>query len=90
MKVLVLYRPESDHRARIEEFISNFGANNSFSSKIDVINVDSREGVSVASLYDVMRYPAVLVVRDDGIMQKLWQGIDEIPLVNEVQGYIGV
>jgi len=89
MKVLVLYRPESEHRARIEEFISNFNASNSYSGKLDVINVDTREGVSSASLYDVTRYPAVLVVRDDGIMQKLWQGIEEVPLVNEVQAYMG-
>ena len=89
MKVLVLYRPESEHRRRIEEFVSNFNASNSFSGKLDAINVDTREGISSASLYDVMRYPAVLVVRDDGTMQKLWQGVDEIPLVNEVQAYMG-
>jgi hypothetical protein len=90
MKVQVLYRPHSEHRARIEEFINNFNSSKSLSVKMDILNIDTREGVSLASLYDITRYPAVMVVRDDGTMQKLWQGVEEIPLVNEVQGYIGV
>lgn len=85
MKVVVLYRPESDHGRNVDEFVSNFH-DSGVAERLEVINVDSREGISTATLYDVTRYPAVLVVRDDGALQHSWQGVG-LPLVNEVEGY---
>ena len=86
MKVLVLYRPESDHGRAVEEFIHNFNTSG-VSGKLEVIGIDTREGISTATLYDVTRYPAVLVIRDDGALQHSWEGL-ELPLVNDVQGYV--
>lgn len=86
MKVVVLYRPESEHGRQVEEFIRRFKANGS-TGKLETVNIDTREGNSVAMLYDVTQYPAVLVLRDDGILQKLWEGMD-LPGVNDVQGYL--
>jgi hypothetical protein len=85
MKVLVLYRPESDHGRTVDEFVNNFH-DSSVGGRLEVVNIDTREGISTATLYDVTRYPAVLVVRDDGALQHSWQGVD-LPLVNEVEGY---
>lgn len=85
MKVLVLYRPLSDHGSMVEEFIDNFKARGS-SEHLEVLDIDSREGSSMATLYDVVRYPAVLVVQGDGSLQRAWEG-DKLPLVDEVQAY---
>lgn len=57
--------------------------------KLEVINVDTREGAALASLYDVMQYPAILVLQTDGYAQKIWQG-DELPLMDEVTSYAHV
>jgi hypothetical protein len=40
----------------------------------------------MATLYDIVRYPAIMVLRSDGAMQKAWEGI-ELPLIDEVQSY---
>ena len=85
MKVLVLYRPNSDHGRKVEEFIENFRSRSS-NERLEALNIDSREGDSMAKLYDVVSYPAVIVLRSDGSLQKCWQG-SELPLIDEVQAY---
>jgi hypothetical protein len=45
--------------------------------------------MATASLYDVMSYPAIMVLQNDGYMHKLWQG-GEMPLMNELAAYARV
>lgn len=85
MKVLVLYRPESEHGRIIEEFIHEFKRREA-QAHIEVLNIDSRDGSATASLYDVMQYPAILVLANDGYLQKSWVG-EEMPLLDEVTAY---
>lgn len=88
MKVLVLYRPDSEHGRNIETFIRDFKyQHEDHAELLDVQNVDTREGVAMASLYDIVQYPAVLIIGDDGQMVKDWQGAD-LPLMDEVAGYV--
>jgi len=85
MKVLVLYRPNSEHGRLVEEFIRDFQRRYE-AAKLEIINIDTREGIATASLYDVMQYPAILVLQNDGYLQKSWMG-DRLPLMDEVFGY---
>lgn len=88
MKVLVLYRPDSEHGRSIETFIRDFKyQHEDRADLLDVQNIDTREGVATADLYDVVQYPAVLIIGDDGQMVKEWQGAD-LPLMEEVAGYV--
>lgn len=88
MKVLVLYRPNSEHGRAIESFIRDFRyQHESNADMLDVLNVDTRDGVAMASLYDVMQYPAILILADDGQLMKSWEG-DTLPLMDEVAGYV--
>jgi hypothetical protein len=85
MKVLVLYRPNSEHGRLVEEFIHDFQDRHR-GERLEVLNIDTRDGSAMASLYDVMQYPAILVLQTDGYLQKLWQG-DRLPLMDEVASY---
>ena len=87
MKVVVLYRPDSEHSRIVEEFIREYQSREG-NERFEIINVDSRDGMATASLYDVVQYPAIVVMQDDGYMHKLWQG--EIPLITEVAAYARV
>ena len=86
MRVLMLYRPESEHDRDVDRFVERYTATGTL-NKIDKVNVNTREGTSTASLYDVTSYPAILVVRDDGMLQHCWQGAD-LPLVDDVVAYV--
>lgn len=85
MRVVILYRPASDHSRLVDEFVSNINTT-SINGSTELINVDTKEGSSKAALYDIISYPAVFVLRDDGVLQHLWQGLP-LPLVNEVEAY---
>jgi 3-deoxy-D-manno-octulosonic acid (KDO) 8-phosphate synthase len=85
MRILILYRPNSEHGRMIEEFIHNFQDSHAAGS-VEIQDVDSREGIATASLYDVMQYPAILALQPDGVAQRVWQGTD-LPLMDEVASY---
>lgn len=87
MKVLILYRPNSEHARLIEDFIHEYQARHP--DHLEVLSLDTREGSATATLYDVMQYPAILVVHTDGFVQKIWQG-DSLPLMDEVASYARV
>jgi len=86
MKVLVLYREKSEHRQTIEEFIRQF-KNLHPSSKVETLDVDHRDGMAMASLYDVTRYPSILALRDDGTVLQVWQGDDDLPRIDDISYY---
>ena len=85
MKLLILYRPNSEHGRIVEEFIHDFKTTHQ-ADKIEVLNIDTRDGIAMATLYDVMQYPAFLVIQTDGYAQKVWQG-PSLPLMDEVASY---
>lgn len=78
----MLYRPNSDHARRVEEF-ANMLSRNYVNYKLDLVDLNSRDGAATASLYDVMEYPAVLVLTSDGQLVKEWHG-NSMPLSSEV------
>lgn len=86
MKVVVLYRPNSEHARTVEEFVDTLKRRNPSSDKIEMVSLDTRDGSATASLYDVMQYPAILALQNDGQLVKDWQG-STMPLANEVSAY---
>ncbi len=85
MKVVVLYRPNSEHARLVEEFIRDM-EHQYHVGTVETVNIDSRDGWATASLYDVVEYPSILALTNDGQMLKLWQG-DQLPRLQEVAYY---
>ncbi len=85
MKVLVLYKPQSEHSRATEAFHDDF-------SKVypdimlDLMDVDSVEGVTKAELYDILEYPAIMIISNDGQLIKAWIGTG-FPSSGEVASY---
>lgn len=86
MKTLILYQPRSEYSRSVEEFVQNLER-----TYPDVhptlTDVDSLEGSHLAELYDVMQYPAIIVLADDGSLVNSWVG-DRLPLIDAVAGYL--
>ncbi len=85
MKAVILYRPDSEDARAVEEFVREFTRRTN--RDIELINIDTVEGTNMAELYDIMQYPAVVVIKDDGALVKHWVGVP-LPLVNDVDGYL--
>ena len=85
MKVLILYRPNSEHARQVEEFIRDY-KNRHEEGRIEVMDVDTRDGSATATLYGIMQYPAIMALRNDGSVLKEWEG-DQLPLMDEIAYY---
>lgn len=85
MKLLVIYRPLSEHGRAVDEFVREFSRRNP-SARLELVDIDTRDGMATASIYDVTAYPAILALRDDGSTLNVWQGLP-LPLLDEVAGY---
>ncbi|HLC91698.1 MAG TPA: hypothetical protein VJC09_01470 [Candidatus Saccharimonadales bacterium] len=84
MKVYIIYQSDSDHARRVEEYVHDF-RKEQVTRKVDLLDVNTEEGARQAELYDVVQYPAVLALANDGQILKSWQG--EFPLMNELAYY---
>ena len=89
MKVLFLYRPNSEHAHDVEQYASEFRQLYP-NQDVELMDVDSIHGVEKANLYDIVEYPAVLVSREDNSsLSNVWMG-EPLPLMNELNGYLNV
>lgn len=85
MKVVILYQSNSEHERKVLEFAHDF-TSAQLDRKVELVDLNTREGAATAQLYDVVKYPAVLALANDGQMLQLWQN-DQLPLMNEVAYY---
>ena len=85
-RVFILYRPNSEYARSVEEFTQNFKRIYPERSVL-LTDIDSTEGVRLAELYDILEYPAVLVVAIDGSMLNYWTG-SPLPLADDVAGFM--
>lgn len=85
MKLVVLYRPNSEHGTKTEQFVRDFSRQYGRSStNIKMLHIDGREGDQLARTYDITSYPAFLAIREDnGSPKQVWQG-EQLPLMSEV------
>ncbi len=81
----MLYRPSSEHSRVVEDFARDFTREHR-EANLKLVDLNTRDGSSTASLYDVMQYPAILALTDDGQLVREWEG-QSLPLMNEVAYY---
>lgn len=84
--MLILYRPNSEHETDVESFVRDFQRRYEAGRKVELVSINTREGASMAILYDVVAYPAILVLGDDGSLVNFWQGLP-LPLMDDVAGF---
>lgn len=85
MKTLLLYRPNSEHERLVLDYVRDFKMQTG--KELPTLDVDSREGIELCRLYDIMQYPAIVVTDEDGKVQNIWAG-ESLPRVGEVSYYV--
>lgn len=84
MKTFVVYQSESDHARDVLTFLGDFARQTG--RTLETIDPNSREGSSMCRTYDIVEYPSVVAVDDNGVLQNLWRG-RPLPTVSEVSYY---
>lgn len=84
MKTFVVYQTESDHARDVMTFLRDFTRQTG--RTLDVVDPNTREGASTCRTYDIVEYPSVVALDDNGILQNVWRGLP-LPTISEVSYY---
>lgn len=84
MRVLVVYKELSEHRREVEDYMRDFQKQTGRS--IDTLNPETRAGADFCRTYDIVEYPTMLALSDDGRVQNTWRG-QPLPTISEVSFY---
>lgn len=81
MRIVIVYREASEHRMAVESFMRDYRMRTG--REIETINPDTREGMSFCRLYDIVEYPTIIALTNDGSMYTSWRG-QHFPTISEV------
>lgn len=85
--MLVFYRPNSEHERSVDEYLHDLvRMHDIHEQNIRLIDVNSRNGSTDASLYDILSFPGVVITDDYGRYVKGWSG--KMPLMDELMSYV--
>ena len=85
MRTVVVYKEESDHAREVTDYIRDFERQTG--RTLETIDPESRDGAGFCRTYDIVEYPSVVALSDDGILQSLWRG-RPLPTISEVSYYV--
>lgn len=84
MRVVVIYRYESDHAREVLDYLRDFSKQTG--REIEEVDPDGRDGAQFCRAYDIVEYPTMIALSDDGRVQNVWRG-RPLPTISEVSFY---
>ena len=84
MRIVVVYKDYSDHGREVREYIEDFEWQTGL--KVEVRDPDFGRNEFFLRAYDVVEYPTILVITDEGCLLQQWRG-KPLPLFDEVAYY---
>ena len=84
MRIVVVYKDYSDHGREVREYIEDFERQKGL--KVEVMDPDSGRNEFFLRAYDVVEYPTILAITDEGRLLQQWRG-KPLPLFDEVAYY---
>lgn len=81
-----MYRSNSEHESLVQNFARDFKRRQT-DRTLEFLDLNTRDGAAMASLYDIVQYPAILALNEEGQLLKAWIG-DRLPLMDEVAYYV--
>lgn len=84
MKTYMVYKDESDHARAVLDYLRDFERQTG--KTLEVVDPESREGAGFCQTYDVVEYPTLVAVDDNGVLQNMWRG-KSFPTISELSYY---
>jgi len=85
VSVMVVYRDPGESSRDVETFLHDFKRRTA--QDLEVIDPDSRRGSDLCRAYDIVEYPTLLAVAEDGQVRNMWRGLP-LPTIGEVSYYV--
>lgn len=84
MRVVIVTKDNTDYARTVQEFLDNFARQTG--RGLEVLDPESPEGDSFCRAYDIVEYPSIVALTNDGQMQNMWRGTT-LPTIGEVSYY---
>lgn len=84
MRVMVIYKTETDYARQVIDFLRDIRHQTGY--ELEEVSPDTREGSRICRDYSVVEYPTIVAVNSEGILQNMWRGLP-LPTISEVGYY---
>lgn len=81
MRLVCVWRRESDYGRTMEEWLTEFERRTGM--EVESMSPDGRDGAGFCRTYDIVEYPTLLALDDDGSVLAMWRG-QTLPTFDEV------
>lgn len=85
MRTFIVYKSDSDYYRQVADWLGDFSRQTG--KALEEVDPDSPEGADTCRTYDIVEYPSIVALDDDGILQNLWNGLP-LPTISEVSYYV--
>lgn len=84
MRAVIVTKENTDYARAVTEFLHDF--ERQLGRSLEVIDPDTPSGSAFCETYDIVEYPTIVALADDGSVQNSWTGVP-LPTINEVSYY---
>lgn len=85
MRVVVVYKEESDYAREVSDYLRDFTRQTGHT--LETLDPDTRDGADFCRAYDIVEYPSIVALSDNSVMQNMWRG-RPLPTISEVSYYV--
>jgi hypothetical protein len=84
MRVVIVWKDYTDYAREVTDWTREFERRTG--RVLESLDPDTKEGEGCARVSDIVQYPTLIAVTDEGVEQKRWVGLP-LPLMDEVSYY---
>ena len=85
MRVVIIWRDESDYGRAVTEWLHD--CERRIGVAPESVSPDEPEGESLCKSYDIVEYPSMVALDNEGKMIQMWRGRD-LPRIDDVSYYL--
>ena len=84
MRVVVITKDQTDYAREVSDYVFEFERRTGH--ELEILDPESREGISFTTTYDILEFPTIVALSDGGQMQNMWKG-RPLPTISELSYY---
>lgn len=85
MKTIAIYEDNREYTREVTDYLRDFERQTGH--QLEELDPTSKEGADFCRAYDVVEYPSLVAMADDGTLQNMWRGLP-LPTISEVSYYV--
>lgn len=84
MRVVVIYKDATDYARTVTDYMRDFFRQTG--RTLETMDPETPDGISFCGAYDILEFPTVVALSDDGHLLQQWHGLP-LPTISEVSYY---